>query len=160
MESEGHSVSVEGDHDRRHLWWLQLFHVVNGVLKFIVALFPGAFVAFGSVILYSPDTLEPYTVVDDHELTTWGRLFFWLGVGITVYLLTYGVLQILVAWSLWRRRWWRFCMAISCVDCLNVPFGALLGVLTIVVLIRPTVKVLFGREERGIIAGDDSTGSS
>jgi uncharacterized membrane protein len=42
-----------------------------------------------------------------------------------------------------RQRGYTFCMVVSVLLCLGVPIGTLLGVFTIVVLSRPSVKSLF-----------------
>lgn len=42
-----------------------------------------------------------------------------------------------------QRRYW-FCFVVACLTCLNVPLGTALGVFTILVLNRPSVKKLFG----------------
>lgn len=40
------------------------------------------------------------------------------------------------------KRYW-FALVMACVECLFVPFGTILGVFTIVVLSRQSVKELF-----------------
>ena len=46
--------------------------------------------------------------------------------------------------NLTRRRRYTFCLVIACIECLLMPFGTVLGVFTIIVLMRPGVKQLFG----------------
>jgi hypothetical protein len=36
-----------------------------------------------------------------------------------------------------------FCLVIAAVECIFMPFGTVLGVFTIIVLQRPTVKAMF-----------------
>jgi len=36
-----------------------------------------------------------------------------------------------------------FCLVMAGVECIFTPFGTVLGVLTIIVLVRPSVKELF-----------------
>jgi len=43
-----------------------------------------------------------------------------------------------------QRRWWTFCYLTGWGECLMFPFGTILGIFTIIVLSRPTVKRLFG----------------
>jgi len=43
-----------------------------------------------------------------------------------------------------KRRWWTFCYLTGWGECLMFPFGTILGVFTIIVLGRPSVKKLFG----------------
>jgi len=44
-----------------------------------------------------------------------------------------------------RRIHYRYCFVMACLSCVNMPLGTVLGVFTIVVLVRPGVKELFGR---------------
>jgi len=43
-----------------------------------------------------------------------------------------------------KRRWWTFCYLTGWGECLMFPFGTVLGIFTIIVLSRPSVKGLFG----------------
>ncbi len=49
--------------------------------------------------------------------------------------------------SLLQNKRWTFCFVMAILLCLNPPLGTILGVFTIVVLNRPSVKELFGRNE-------------
>ena len=54
------------------------------------------------------------------------------------------VILLLVAAARLRRRTSRtFCMVVAGISCLFMPIGTVLGVFTIIVLARPTVKALF-----------------
>ena len=43
-----------------------------------------------------------------------------------------------------QRRWWMFCYLTGWGECLMFPFGTILGIFTIIVLGRASVKKLFG----------------
>jgi hypothetical protein len=47
-----------------------------------------------------------------------------------------------------RRRRPTFCMIIAAINCIFVPIGTVLGVFTILVLSRPSVKELFAAQDR------------
>lgn len=49
-----------------------------------------------------------------------------------------------VAVKIRQRRWWTFCYLTGWGECLMFPFGTILGIFTIIVLGRPSVKRLFG----------------
>lgn len=50
-----------------------------------------------------------------------------------------------------RRTHYGFCYVISCLQCLQMPLGTLLGVFTLVVLNRPAVQAEFaGVREAGL----------
>jgi hypothetical protein len=44
-----------------------------------------------------------------------------------------------------QRRRHTFCLVVACLLCMFAPLGTVLGVFTILVLLRPTVKALFDR---------------
>jgi hypothetical protein len=53
---------------------------------------------------------------------------------------------VLVGVLMRRRRWWTFCYLTGWGECLMFPFGTILGIFTIIVLGRPSVKRLFGMD--------------
>lgn len=56
---------------------------------------------------------------------------------------TLGVLVIYSGRCLGRQRYWTFSFVIACIICLSIPLGTALGVFTMVVLLRETVKPLY-----------------
>ena len=48
------------------------------------------------------------------------------------------------------RKSYTFCFVVACVECLWAPFGTCLGVFTLVVLNRPSVKALFAARSPGL----------
>jgi hypothetical protein len=53
-------------------------------------------------------------------------------------------LLLIAARLLQRRHGYRFIFAVACLECFGFPIGTVLGVFTLVVLLRPSVKQLFG----------------
>jgi hypothetical protein len=62
------------------------------------------------------------------------------------------VLQFLLARFLEQRKHHTYCFVISILNCLSVPIGTILGVLTLVVMMRPTVQNLFAQQRAQIDA--------
>ena len=50
----------------------------------------------------------------------------------------------LVGFKIRQRGWWTFCYLTGWGECIMFPFGTILGIFTIIVLGRPSVKRLFG----------------
>lgn len=48
-----------------------------------------------------------------------------------------------------QRRSYTYCLVVACIECLFMPFGTVLGIFTIIVLTRPSVKGRFGVEGDG-----------
>jgi hypothetical protein len=58
---------------------------------------------------------------------------------------TYAAAMLAAGRALARRRLYSFCLAMAGVSCVFAPLGTVLGVFTLIVLMRPSVKALFGR---------------
>jgi hypothetical protein len=65
-------------------------------------------------------------------------LFGWAMAGLSLY----------SAKCLRERKNWSWVMAAACLNCLHVPLGTALGVFTIVVINRPSVRASFGESYR------------
>jgi hypothetical protein len=64
-------------------------------------------------------------------------------------LLLGGLLSFVLAmngWSLKKREYWVSCIILSCIECLSIPVGLILGVSAILVLRRDSVKALFKQQ--------------
>ncbi len=72
-----------------------------------------------------------------------GLVFMCIAGFIFCLLATVAVLDFKCGRSLARRKNSTHCYVMAALSCVNVPFGTLLGVFTLVVLSRPTVKELF-----------------
>jgi hypothetical protein len=56
---------------------------------------------------------------------------------------TLAILVLIVGRFIARRKHYTFCFVMACVECVFMPFGTVLGVFTILVLSRQSVKGLF-----------------
>jgi hypothetical protein len=131
-------------HDEEHLRLLSIFHYVVAGLAALFSFFPLMYAAMGAFMLYA--AAHPHMQQGEPPPAFLGWIFicigcfFWL-VGETL------ATCILLAgrFIAGRRRYW-FAFVIACVQCLFFPFGMILGVFTIIVLSRSSVKQLFGVE--------------
>lgn len=55
----------------------------------------------------------------------------------------FAISLILAGYGLLKRRWYTFCLVMAGVACMFMPFGTVLGVLTLILLLKPEVKLLF-----------------
>jgi hypothetical protein len=74
-----------------------------------------------------------------------GVLFVILSI-VFVLVFALAALTIWTGFNLSRRRHYVLCMVVAAINCLSFPLGTALGVFTIVVLGRPSVKPLFGHK--------------
>jgi hypothetical protein len=73
-----------------------------------------------------------------------GMVFIIVGFAV-LFAIAVAVLTIMTGRYLAQRRSYTFCFVMAVITCLSVPIGTALGVFTIIVLMRPSVKQLFGQ---------------
>jgi hypothetical protein len=131
--------------DQDQLKLLSIFHYVLGAFTALVSFVPVILLTIGLVMLVSPQTLEPSGGETQEGLQIVGGIF--VGVAMLVLLVGLGsaLCVILAGRFLNHRTHYIFCMVVAALECLSFPFGTILGVFTIVVLSRESVKRLFGR---------------
>ena len=126
------------DRDREHLRLLAVFHFVVAGLAALASFFALVMIGAGALALdiwrRNPGDAPP-------EFGAW--LVIALGTFWLLVALTFVAASILAGASLLKTRRYTFCLVVAAVACLFVPFGTILGVSTLVVLNRPSVKALF-----------------
>ena len=125
--------------DEEHLRLLSIFHYVLAGIQALMACIPLIHLVVGSVLLVAGLASReggPPVVV--------GLLFMLVAAAIIVLGWTMAVLVFLAGRFLAARTHYLYCFVVAAVACAFVPLGTILGVFTIVVLTRPSVKALFG----------------
>ena len=158
---------------REHLRLLSIFHYVIGGFLALASLFPMLYVVMGAVFLFlepaahSPEIVEsaaPLEEVDspqtgDAEPVTHaagnratqqqeqelvGGIFLVIGaIGVLV-IWTLAIFAMIAGRRLARHRSHTFCLVVAATECLFMPLGTVLGVFTILVLVKPEARELFG----------------
>lgn len=127
------------DQDREQLRLLSLFHYVVGGLLGVFSLFPGIYVGLGLAMVFNPGSFDKGNPPPPFV----GWLFVVIGaVGILVGL-TLTVLTLVAGRRLAKYRSHTYCLVVAALLCLFMPLGTVLGVFTLIVLMRPSVKQLF-----------------
>jgi hypothetical protein len=131
--------------DDEHLRLLSLFHYVSGGLTLLISLFFGAwFTIMATVFAFIPPVPHATEAPMPHPSGLPGfmvaifAVFFVLAVA-------YGVIEIVAARSLARRRRWLFTLLAALPRLLFIPYGLMLSIFTLLVLERPSVKQSFRR---------------
>jgi len=121
-----------------HLRLLSIFHYVVGGMAALFACIP--FIHFFLGLAMAAGWLENVDPVGQ----VFG-IFFMVFAGMAILTgWTFSICVISAGRFLASRRRYMFCLVMAAVECMFMPFGTVLGVLTIVVLNRPSVKRLFG----------------
>ena len=128
--------------DEEHLRLLSIFHYVVAGLAALFALFPIFHLILGLFMIFAPDIMSPGKQDVAPALIGWffvifASVFITLGWTIAALILTTGRF-------LARHTHYQFCLVMAGIECLFMPFGTVLGVFTILVLVREPVKQLFG----------------
>jgi hypothetical protein len=127
--------------DREQLQLLAIFHYVVAGLAALFSFFPLLYSIIGGFLLYAADhpgssNQEPPPAVLGWVFIVLGTLFFLAGVIMAICIFIAGR-------SLARCKRYSFAFVMACIECLFIPFGTILGVFTIVVLSRESVRGLF-----------------
>jgi hypothetical protein len=128
------------DQDQEHLRLLTIFYYAYAAIIALFACFPLIHLAIGILLLTHPGVFgegknAPPTFIG-YLVTILAAAFILIGWACAG-------CSFLVARFLGRRKQYLFCQIVSGANCLSVPFGTALGVFTLVVLLRPTVKAMF-----------------
>jgi hypothetical protein len=125
--------------DLEHLKLLWIFHYVDAGMTAVFACIPfihffmGLALATGAI----PDT--------DPGARTIGVVLMVIAGFLILVGWTLAALVAFAGRSLQTRKRYTFCLVIAGINCIFMPIGTVLGVFTIIVLMRDSVKELFGR---------------
>ena len=138
------------EQDREHLKLLAIFHYVVAGLAALIACFPLIHLFLGIAMV----TGRIDNAAGQDEIIGLAGWFF----------VALASLFILSGWAfafclavagrfLAQQRNYTYCIVIAGISCLFVPFGTVLGIFTILVLLRESVKRLFGQGD-ALVAED------
>src|SRR5262245_49793503 len=130
--------------DEDHLRLLSIFHYVVGGLIAFFGCFPMIHVAFGLVMIFAPDSLKDGKGEPPPAL--FGLIFVLAGATIIAMFWIFAGCLIASGYFLSARRHYVFCLVMAAIACMCSPFGTVLGVFTIIVLMRDSVKQLFAAQ--------------
>lgn len=130
--------------DGEHVKLLAIFHFVFAGLAFVGIGFFGIHYAIMHTVFSNPEMWksQPQTMPPKAFLDA----FVWFYLFMSVLLLTGLVLNVLSGFFLLQKRNRLFSLIIGGLNCLQIPFGTALGVFTILVLSRDSVRQLYAGE--------------
>lgn len=137
--------------DSEHLKLLAIFHFIVGGLGCL----GGGFVAVHYLIMrtfiLNPGAWQ-HSTKPELPPENFFRIFIWFYICFGFFFLAIALCNFLSGWFLARRKNRMFSLVIGCLDCLLIPFGTVLGVFTIVVLSRESVRFLYGETRTDVSA--------
>ena len=130
------------DRDTEQLHLLGIFHYVVAGLAALFSFFPLLYTTVGVIFIFAArhGTAKPGEDLPP-EFLGWifavlGTLLFLIGIAMAICILITGR-------SIALCKRYSFVLVMACIECLFIPFGTILGVFTIVVLSRESVRGLF-----------------
>jgi hypothetical protein len=135
------STPSNPNQDAEHLKLLSIFHMILAGLTALISSFFISYIVIGWLALQDPAMLGSGTDGPPPEMFGW----MFMGMGSVAVLLgwTLAVSMFLAGRWLKRRERYTFCLVVAAASCLMMPLGTVLGIFTMIVLQRPTVKAMF-----------------
>ncbi len=125
---------VSMNEDGQYLKLLSVFHyVVGGMAAFFACMFLFHFCIGVAMLTGAIDNAPIFVGLMFVIMATVAITFGW----------TLAVCIIIAGRCLAKRKRYMFCLVMAAISCIFMPFGTVLGVFTIIVLMRPLVKELF-----------------
>lgn len=127
--------------DRQYLQLLSIFHYVVAGFAGLFACFPIIHFTIGVGLLITGLTQTQES--DRFPMALVGLIFTVVGGSIILFGWALAVCIAFAGRSLATKKRYMFCLVMAGIECAFTPFGTVLGVFTIIVLVRPSVKELF-----------------
>ncbi len=137
MTDEERQAIIDGE----HLRVLSLCYYIYAGLNAFFSLF-GVFYALMGLFFTMVASRVP--AKPDQGLPPFFGLFLGvIGIGMFAFMMSFAILKLIVAKRLRQRRSRIFCIVVAGLSCIGIPFGTALGVFTLLVLSRTSVKQVF-----------------
>jgi hypothetical protein len=133
--------------DEQYLKIISIFHYIVGGLAGLFACFPILHFAVGIGMLIS-SFVQPQE--GGLPFMLMGLFFTFLAGSIMLIGWAFAICIIITGRYIAQRRNHLFCLVVAGVQCMFTPFGTVLGVFTLIILLRPSVKELFVDQPAGL----------
>lgn len=127
--------------DDEHLKLLSVFHFVVGGLALFGIVFLVVHYLVMSEVFAHPERWQTKGTPPSPEFFA---IFIWVYIFVGAILVAASILNILSGIFLFQRRNRMFSLIVAGLDCFQVPIGTALGVFTIIVLLRDSVRRTYG----------------
>ena len=127
--------------DQQYLQLLSIFHYVVAGMIGLFACLPIFHFTIGIALFIGGVTQRQES--EALPMAFMGLLFAVIAGSIILFGWVLAVCIALAGRSLATKKRYMFCLVMAGIECAFTPFGTILGVFTIVVLVRPSVKELF-----------------
>jgi len=135
----GYASQFPFNRDEEHLRLLSIFHYIAGGFLAFFGCFTILYIVLGAVIAAGklPSNNGPPAPA------AVGLIFVAVGVFGMIFTWGLAICLFLSGRYMTSRRHLTFSIVIAAISCLQIPFGTILGVFTLIVLSRPSVKAMY-----------------
>ncbi|HTX16887.1 MAG TPA: hypothetical protein VMD77_16410 [Candidatus Baltobacteraceae bacterium] len=141
--------------DEEHLKLLAIGYMISAAMSAVFSLFGLMYAAMGVVITQAikraPELSANANNAPPPEFIAW--LLGGVGLAIFLALIVMAGLKLAAAFCIKKRKSRVFCMVVAAIECLEIPYGTLIGVCTFIVLDRDSVIRLFDANAAKASAG-------
>lgn len=134
--------------DEQYLKLLSIFHYVVGGLAGLFACFPIIHLVIGIGIVVSGLTQRSA----GFPSILFGLFFILIAGSFILFGWAFAICIILSGRFIAKRKNYMFCLVMAGVECIFTPFGTVLGVFTIITLVRPSVKEIFESQTSSLLS--------
>jgi hypothetical protein len=130
--------------DCQYLNLLSFFnYVLGGIhLSLLIVSLSYFFQAWRFASLYDSEQVRYASPVSlSGLLLSYGLIIFLVG-------LAYALMTLASGRCLKRRKGYGFSFTVACLQCISIPFGTILGIVTINILLKDSVRVLYQSHQR------------
>jgi hypothetical protein len=129
--------------DQKHLEILSIFHFVGAGLALIGILFLFAHYEIMHTVFTNPDLWKNQKQQPPFSPEQFFNIFRWFYLIFGSWFLLSGILNVISAFCLRAKKHRTFSLVVAGINCLHIPLGTVLGVFTIIVLVRESVRELY-----------------
>lgn len=127
--------------DDEHLKLLSIFHYVVGGMGSLFSCMPLIHMGIGLTFILAPEQMGQNGGESVPEFVGW--MFFILGFSFFLIGQITSLVIIISGRFIAKRKNYFYSFVVGCIECIFFPFGTVLGVFTIIVLSRESVKELY-----------------
>ena len=138
------SDSYQRKKDSDHLNLLSIFYFVAGGLALLGIGFLLFHYRVMHAILSNPELWKGHKNPPPFSPSDFWRIFIWFYPIMGLVFVVESVLNLLCGLFLRQRKHRTFSMVVAGINCIQVPLGTVLGVFTLIVLMRDSVRDIYG----------------
>jgi len=126
--------------DNERLRWIAFFHYVSGGITIALSFLFLIYVIIFGLIAANPDVAHKAQIEDPEQFLGVMRIVVTVFASLFALGLVYGICEIVSGAFIKRRKYRIFSMVIAVPRILNIPYGTILSIITLMMLSRTTVK--------------------